>query len=110
MPASDREAFAKQNAEVKEPFKLQDLHDQLHSKPGKLRVINVSAGVAGFLMAYKMQKNFTEYELTCYEKYSQLLSLGRFILTRLRNSEVGGTWYENRLVDPWNCPQRTSCL
>jgi hypothetical protein len=73
-------------------------------------VINVGAGATGVLMAYKMQKNFTEYELSFYEKYSQPLSLGRFILTRLRNPEVGGTWYENRLVDPQNGQQRTSRL
>jgi len=72
MPArnwSAKEAFAKQNAEIKEPFKLQDLHDQWHSKPDNLRVVNVGAGAAGLLLAYKMQKNFTDYELVCYEKY-----------------------------------------
>jgi hypothetical protein len=63
-------------------------------------VINAGAGAAGLLMEYKMQKKFTSYELTCYGKYSKPLSLGRFILTRFRNPEVGGTWYENGLVDP----------
>lgn len=41
---------------------------QWHSKPEKLRVIHVGAGAAGLLMAYKMQKLFTTYELVCYEK------------------------------------------
>jgi hypothetical protein len=44
------------------------ISDQWHSKPGHLRVISVGAGAAGLLLAYKMQKNFTEYDLVCYEK------------------------------------------
>ena len=40
----------------------------------------VGAGAAGLLVAYKMKKNFTNYELVCYEK----------------NPNVAGTWYENR--------------
>jgi hypothetical protein len=53
---------------------------QWHSKPNHLRVICVGAGAAGLLVAYKMKKNFTNYELVCYEK----------------NPSVAGTWYENR--------------
>ena len=49
----------------KVPFTLLN---QWHSKPGLIRLINVGAGAAGLLLAYKMQKNFTEYELVCYEK------------------------------------------
>lgn len=41
---------------------------QWHSQPAKLRVIHVGAGAAGLLMAYKMKKLFTTYELVCYEK------------------------------------------
>lgn len=44
------------------------ISDQWHSKPGHLRVISVGAGAAGLLLAYKMQRNFTAYELVCYEK------------------------------------------
>ena len=29
----------------------------------------VGAGAAGLLMAYKMKKLFSNFELTCYEKY-----------------------------------------
>lgn len=53
---------------------------QWHSKPNHLRVICVGAGAAGLLVAYKMKKNFTNYDLVCYEK----------------NPSVAGTWYENR--------------
>jgi hypothetical protein len=53
---------------------------QWHSKPNHLRVICVGAGAAGLLVAYRMKKNFTKYELVCYEK----------------NPSVAGTWYENR--------------
>lgn len=53
---------------------------QWHSKPNHLRVICVGAGAAGLLVAYKMKKSFTNFELVCYEK----------------NPGVAGTWYENR--------------
>ncbi|OCK82817.1 cyclohexanone monooxygenase [Lepidopterella palustris CBS 459.81] len=53
---------------------------QFHSAPAELRVINVGAGAAGLLLAFKMKKLFQNYELVCYEK----------------NPAVGGTWYENR--------------
>jgi protoporphyrinogen oxidase len=42
--------------------------DQWHSKPRHIRVIHVGAGAAGLLMAYKMKKMATDYELVCYEK------------------------------------------
>ena len=45
-----------------------------------MKVIAVGAGAAGLLVAYKMKRMFSNYELTCYEK----------------NPEVAGTWYENR--------------
>ena len=53
--------------------------DRYHSQGSTIRVINVGAGAAGLLMAYKMKKNFNDYELVCYEKYGSLL----------RNGEVG---------------------
>lgn len=53
---------------------------QWHSKPNHLRVICVGAGAAGLLVAYKMKREFTNYDLVCYEK----------------NPSVAGTWYENR--------------
>ncbi len=54
--------------------------EQWHSQPGHLRAICVGAGAAGLLVAYKMKKDFTNYDLVCYEK----------------NPSVAGTWYENR--------------
>ncbi|OCL13540.1 FAD/NAD(P)-binding domain-containing protein [Glonium stellatum] len=53
---------------------------QCHSTPSELRVICAGAGAAGLLVAYKMKKLFTNYELVCYEK----------------NPHIAGTWYENR--------------
>ncbi|CAI6334554.1 unnamed protein product [Periconia digitata] len=51
------------------------MHAQRH-----VRIICVGAGASGLLMAYKLQRHFSNYSLTVYEK----------------NSEVSGTWYENR--------------
>lgn len=44
------------------------IKEQWHSQSSNLRVINVGAGAAGLLMAYKMKKEFENYELVCYEK------------------------------------------
>lgn len=62
------------------PKVIYEITEQWHSQPKHLRVIHVGAGAAGLLMAYKMQKDFENYSLVCYEK----------------NPEVGGTWFENR--------------
>jgi hypothetical protein len=43
-------------------------------------VICVGAGASGLLMAYKMQKHFTNYSLTVFEK----------------NPALSGTWFENK--------------
>jgi cation diffusion facilitator CzcD-associated flavoprotein CzcO len=51
------------------------IHAQRH-----VRVICIGAGASGLLMAYKLQKHFSNYSLQVYEK----------------NSEVSGTWFENR--------------
>lgn len=51
-----------------------------HSHPKDLRVICVGAGAAGLLVAYKMKKLFSKYDLVVYDK----------------NPSVAGTWYENR--------------
>ncbi|KAK4936739.1 hypothetical protein LTR10_022463 [Elasticomyces elasticus] len=56
------------------------IEEQWHSQPSHLRVIHVGAGATGLLVAYKMQKEFKDYSLVCYEK----------------NPEVAGTWFENR--------------
>jgi cation diffusion facilitator CzcD-associated flavoprotein CzcO len=51
------------------------IHTERHVK-----VICVGAGASGLLMAYKLQRHFTNFSLTVYEK----------------NPAVAGTWYENR--------------
>ena len=45
-----------------------------------VRIICIGAGASGLLMAYKLQKHFTNFSLQVYEK----------------NKEVSGTWYENK--------------
>ncbi|KAI0161724.1 monooxygenase [Hypoxylon sp. FL1284] len=45
-----------------------------------VKVICVGAGASGIILAYKLKRSFTNYSLTVYDK----------------NSEVSGTWYENR--------------
>ncbi|KAL3442014.1 hypothetical protein BJX65DRAFT_321727 [Aspergillus insuetus] len=51
-----------------------------HSYPRPMRIICVGAGAGGLLLAYKCRKNLKNIDVVCYEK----------------NSEVGGTWFENR--------------
>lgn len=41
---------------------------QYHSQASTIRVICVGAGAAGLLVANKLKKKFTDYELVCYEK------------------------------------------
>ncbi|KAI1334530.1 hypothetical protein F5Y15DRAFT_420771 [Xylariaceae sp. FL0016] len=45
-----------------------------------VRIICIGAGASGLLMAYKIQRNFTNFSLAIYEK----------------NPAVAGTWYENK--------------
>ncbi|KAI1111591.1 FAD/NAD(P)-binding domain-containing protein [Nemania sp. NC0429] len=45
-----------------------------------VRIVCVGAGASGICLAYKLQRSFTNYSLTIYDK----------------NPEIGGTWYENR--------------
>jgi cyclohexanone monooxygenase len=45
-----------------------------------LKVVVIGAGASGLLAAYKIQRNFDDFELTVFEK----------------NAEVSGTWFENR--------------
>ncbi|KAK2770186.1 hypothetical protein FQN53_005696 [Emmonsiellopsis sp. PD_33] len=59
---------------------LPELLEQWHSQPMPIRIIHVGAGATGLCTAYKMERALSNYELVCYEK----------------NSNVGGTWLENR--------------
>lgn len=45
-----------------------------------MRIICIGAGASGICLAYKVQRSFSNFELTVYEK----------------NAGVSGTWYENR--------------
>lgn len=37
-------------------------------RPRRLRVIGIGAGASGLLLAYKLQRNFDEIDLTIFEK------------------------------------------
>lgn len=84
VSASHVEATPKKHAEHAEhavyvdvslPKRTYEIAEQWRSQPKHLRAIHVGVGAAGLLMAYKMQKDFQNYSLVCYEK----------------NPEVGGT-------------------
>ncbi len=45
-----------------------------------VKIICIGAGASGLLFAYKIQRHFENFDLTIYEK----------------NSEVSGTWWENK--------------
>ncbi|KAJ5951521.1 uncharacterized protein N7479_009934 [Penicillium vulpinum] len=62
------------------PEPVFQLLPQWHSQPAKLRIICAGAGAAGLLIAYKLQKNLTNYDLICFDK----------------NPSITGTWFENR--------------
>ncbi|RYP07695.1 hypothetical protein DL764_002357 [Monosporascus ibericus] len=53
---------------------------QPHSHQTPIRIIQIGAGAAGLLTAFKAQKNLENFQLVVYEK----------------NSSVGGTWVENK--------------
>ncbi|KAF2816163.1 FAD/NAD(P)-binding domain-containing protein [Mytilinidion resinicola] len=55
------------------------LRGPIHAKR-HVRIICIGAGASGLLMAYKLQRHFSNFSLTVYEK----------------NLEVSGTWFENR--------------
>ena len=46
----------------------------------QMKIICVGAGASGLCFAYKLQRSFTNFNLTIYEK----------------NEQVAGTWFENR--------------
>ncbi|KAH0837434.1 putative sterigmatocystin biosynthesis monooxygenase stcW [Fonsecaea pedrosoi] len=48
-------------------------------QPRRLRIVGIGAGASGLLLAYKVQRNFINIDLTIFEK----------------NEGVGGTWWEN---------------
>ncbi|KAF2769857.1 FAD/NAD(P)-binding domain-containing protein [Teratosphaeria nubilosa] len=50
-------------------------------KNRKLRVLAIGAGVSGILMAYRIQKDCPNVDLSIYEK----------------NEDIGGTWLENHI-------------
>jgi NADPH-dependent 2,4-dienoyl-CoA reductase/sulfur reductase-like enzyme len=53
--------------------------DHIHKKRA-IRIICIGAGIAGIAAAYKFQRRLTDATFVIYEK----------------NSDVGGTWFENR--------------
>ncbi|KAL5363724.1 hypothetical protein BJX96DRAFT_187225 [Aspergillus floccosus] len=58
---------------------MERLSRPIHSER-QIRILCIGAGASGLLFAYKLQRSFSNYSLTIYEK----------------NSEVAGTWWENK--------------
>ena len=56
------------------------VHEEPMRTPRKLRIITVGAGMAGIMLAKKIEVNLKDVEHQVYEKYP----------------DVGGTWLENR--------------
>lgn len=57
------------------------MHDHTIYEPQRrLKIIAIEAGASGLCLAYKMQRHFSDFELTVFEK----------------NPGLSGTWYENR--------------
>jgi cation diffusion facilitator CzcD-associated flavoprotein CzcO len=52
-------------------------------EPRRVRIVTVGAGPGGLNMARHLELFLTNYEHVIYEK----------------NSDVGGTWFENRYID-----------
>lgn len=61
------------------PYEI-DQEAMFNSYQRKVKVLTIGAGVSGILMAYKIQKESKNVEHVIYEK----------------NTDVGGTWFENR--------------
>jgi cation diffusion facilitator CzcD-associated flavoprotein CzcO len=73
-------------------FLVPGLHNRAHVSDAKSRlsaplnaerqvsVICIGAGASGLLQAYKVQKHFSNMSITVFEK----------------NSDISGTWYENK--------------
>ncbi|KAL4879757.1 monooxygenase [Aspergillus karnatakaensis] len=58
-----------------DPLYSDAIHAERHVK-----IVCVGAGASGLCLAYKLQRSFSKFDLTIYEK----------------NPDVAGTWYENR--------------
>ena len=79
LPGADRNSAPKQRdiAARTEASQLDSrLGGPIHSER-QMRVICIGAGASGLCFAYKLQRSFTNFSLTVYEK----------------NAGVSGTWY-----------------
>lgn len=56
------------------------VRDQPLGLAGQIRIVGIGAGLSGLNMIRTLRLNLTNYDFVIYEK----------------NSEVGGTWFENR--------------
>ncbi|KAF2648441.1 monooxygenase [Lophiostoma macrostomum CBS 122681] len=60
-------------------YRNEELGGPIHSER-QLDIIVIGAGASGLCLAYKLQRSFSNFSLTMYEK----------------NPDISGTWYENR--------------
>lgn len=78
----DLEALAEKFGWPRENSKGYRLTEQLCGTERPLRVIHVGAGASAICFAKFLPEKLKNVTLTCYDK----------------NSEIGGTWLENRFV------------
>lgn len=60
-------------------YRNEELGGPIHSER-HMDIVVIGAGASGLCLAYKLQRSFSNFSLTMYEK----------------NPEISGTWYENR--------------
>ena len=60
-------------------YRNEELGGAIHTER-QMDVIVVGAGASGLCLAYKLQRSFSNFNLSIFEK----------------NPEISGTWYENR--------------
>ncbi len=83
LPGADRSGPQQKDFDAAQQSNQEDSHERLggpiHSER-QMRVICIGAGASGLCFAYKLQRSFTNFSLTVYEK----------------NEGVSGTWFENK--------------
>lgn len=60
-------------------YRNEELGGPIHSER-QMDIIVIGAGASGLCLAYKLQRSFSNFSLSIFEK----------------NPEISGTWYENR--------------
>jgi hypothetical protein len=76
---SDTESPAPYRSGTKGYYRNEELGGPIHTER-QMNIVVVGAGASGLCLAYKLQRSFSNFSLSVFEK----------------NPEISGTWYENR--------------